>query len=348
LQLSYAENPDVKSVFFSTELTDECAAGFIFAQSLNDTSLTGYKHDLKRQLNANDVLRVSGVFEVKEQVITHSYEFRIDASGQGVKQKSAVPSNLTCERQPKLHLGPRNQGDCIPAEWNHEGTEQCSGSLIFEETFNDTKLTKWVRAVYTTLNGPHREYAAYVKDKCTVENGQLHLQANITKWNSFYLRDCNAESKTIKKCGPLIRTGNYPLTPFTSARIQTTNQTNLKYGRYEIRAKMPKGDFLFPYIMMLPKGANIDADPGKHIRIAYVRGNTHLKDAANNDIGGRTVFGSVMYEVFHGMLHEVKASMTHKVHGKHFGDDFHTYTMIWHKDRIIFKVDGITYGTITD
>lgn len=34
--------------------------------------------------------------------------------------------------------------------------------------------------------------------------------------------------------------------------------------------------------------------------------------------------------------------------GHHFGNDFHNYTMIWRQDRIIFKVDGITYNTITD
>ncbi|KAH8406363.1 hypothetical protein KR215_011897 [Drosophila sulfurigaster] len=40
--------------------------------------------------------------------------------------------------------------------------------------------------------------------------------------------------------------------------------------------------------------------------------------------------------------------MSLKTTGAHYGDEFHNYTMIWHKDRIIFKVDGTTYGKIND
>ncbi len=44
--------------------------------------------------------------------------------------------------------------------------------------------------------------------------------------------------------------------PFTSARIRTAMSPigSWKYGRVEVRAQMPRGDFLWPAIWMLPTG----------------------------------------------------------------------------------------------
>jgi hypothetical protein len=44
--------------------------------------------------------------------------------------------------------------------------------------------------------------------------------------------------------------------PFTSARIRTLLSPvgSWKYGRVEVRAQMPRGDFLWPAIWMLPTG----------------------------------------------------------------------------------------------
>jgi len=36
-------------------------------------------------------------------------------------------------------------------------------------------------------------------------------------------------------------------------RIRTVNSFNFKYGRVDVEAKMPTGDWLWPAIWMLPK-----------------------------------------------------------------------------------------------
>lgn len=42
--------------------------------------------------------------------------------------------------------------------------------------------------------------------------------------------------------------------PFTSARVRTkaSPSGSWRYGRFEVRAQLPRGDFLWPAIWMLP------------------------------------------------------------------------------------------------
>jgi len=41
--------------------------------------------------------------------------------------------------------------------------------------------------------------------------------------------------------------------PISSARVSTVDSFSFKYGRVEIRAKLPKGDWLWPALWLLPK-----------------------------------------------------------------------------------------------
>lgn len=48
-----------------------------------------------------------------------------------------------------------------------------------------------------------------------------------------------------------------------------------------------------------------------------------------------------------GEFIEHKRFKRHK-ENKHYGDEFHNYTMIWKPDSITYKVDGEFYGAIMD
>ncbi|XP_062132311.1 gram-negative bacteria-binding protein 2-like [Drosophila sulfurigaster albostrigata] len=344
--ITLPENPDVKSAFFSTGLTDECAAGYIFLQSINENKTMGYKHDLKQKLNSNDLLRISAVFETQDQVMSHTFNFQIDSNGQGVKQNTSVASNPFCSSiKPIVWKYPRG---CIPSEWHFDNPKQCSNKIIFEEKFNDDKLRNWNISSYSNQLTVYSEYTAYVPENVFVKERQLHLKATtLPMGKSFHLKKCTANKNNNATCGPR-RFGFGTITPpFYTAQIQSINQ-KLKYGRYEICAKVAKGEFLFSYIMLHPIERHISDDPAKHIRLMYVRGSSQLWSNDLSDMAGSTVFGGAMFMPFSGELHEVKEGMSLKTTGAHYGDEFHNYTMIWHKDRIIFKVDGTTYGKIND
>lgn len=67
--------------------------------------------------------------------------------------------------------------------------------------------------------------------------------------------------------------GNYN-NPIRSARLRTVNSFSAKYGRVVIRAKMPKGDWIWPAIWMLPKHAEYGSWPSSgEIDIVESRGN---------------------------------------------------------------------------
>jgi beta-glucanase (GH16 family) len=43
------------------------------------------------------------------------------------------------------------------------------------------------------------------------------------------------------------------INPVRSARINTKGKKSIRYGKVEVKAKMPKGDWLWPAIWMLPE-----------------------------------------------------------------------------------------------
>jgi len=221
----------------------------------------GYKQDLKKKLNVNDRLKVFGVFETKDQVITKTYNFKIDANGNGVKQNIPDISNsdscnaaqqfrqTTFSEMPK----PNRFGRCVPAEWSPDVNNRiCSGNLIFEENFQDSNLVNWTRAAFSRVYSKHIEFATFLKNDVNtrVKDGQLHITATFANYTTmfFHLPDCT--STLIKnwkfKCGRYYSRINLSLPPINSAALRTQHRIRLKYGRYEIRARMPIGNWLFP------------------------------------------------------------------------------------------------------
>lgn len=46
--------------------------------------------------------------------------------------------------------------------------------------------------------------------------------------------------------------GNY-INPIQSAKLRTIDSVSLRYGKVEVRARLPVGDWLWPAIWMMPK-----------------------------------------------------------------------------------------------
>nr|XP_045596249.1 beta-1,3-glucan-binding protein-like isoform X3 [Procambarus clarkii] len=89
------------------------------------------------------------------------------------------------------------------------------------------------------------------------------------------------------------RTGDpdYILNPIMSARLRTLPSFAFRYGRVEVRAKMPRGDWLWPAIWLLPRNSRYGRWPKSgSIGIAesrdFMRTNLSLYWAGNDDYGG--------------------------------------------------------------
>lgn len=73
--------------------------------------------------------------------------------------------------------------------------------------------------------------------------------------------------------------------PVRSARINTRLSRSITYGRIEVTAKMPVGDWLWPAIWMMPVNATYGAWPASgEIDILESRGNNHTYPQGGNDI----------------------------------------------------------------
>lgn len=77
-------------------------------------------------------------------------------------------------------------------------------------------------------------------------------QSAIFNGHTFNVSGCTGLNYTA--CGAVSnRTTNTVIPPAMSARLTTRASHAIRFGRVEIRAKLPRGDWLWPALWMLPK-----------------------------------------------------------------------------------------------
>ena len=118
---------------------------------------------------------------------------------------------------------------------------------------------------------------------------------------------------------------------YTSARMITKNKKIFKYGRIDIRAKLPKGKGIWPALWML--GNNIDA----------------VNWPACGEIDILEYLGHETNKIY-GTMHWGASTNTHASKGSSytlptgsFDQQFHVYSIIWQQDSIKVLVDDLQY-----
>lgn len=120
-----------------------------------------------------------------------------------------------------------------------------------------------------------------------------------------------------------------------SAKIRSQKSFSFKYGKLQIRAKLPKGDWLWPAIWLLPKHNYYGDWPASgEIDLMEARGNS--PDCV---VGGSDMFGSTLhfgpffpYDAWQRAIADYK-------HSESLGDDFHVYELDWTEEHIITRID---------
>ncbi|XP_055383697.1 beta-1,3-glucan-binding protein-like [Condylostylus longicornis] len=90
------------------------------------------------------------------------------------------------------------------------------------------------------------------------------------------------------------------LPPIVSSRITTKNHFSFKYGKIQIKAKLPKGDWLFPQLFLEPLNnyyGDYDYESGQ-IRLAFIRGNEKSAKYWNNSENNMAPFDQKFYLSF--------------------------------------------------
>jgi beta-glucanase (GH16 family) len=125
------------------------------------------------------------------------------------------------------------------------------------------------------------------------------------------------------------------INPVQSARVRTVNSFSTKYGRVEVRAKLPRGDWLWPAIWMLPKHNEYGTWPAS--------GEIDIMESRGNDkgcsVGGIDHFGSTLH--WGTDYANNKFQYTHKdyAHVEDLDGEFHTYGLYWDEKKLYTYFD---------
>jgi beta-glucanase (GH16 family) len=183
-------------------------------------------------------------------------------------------------------------------------------TLVWNDEFDGSNidLTKWDHEVNGNGGGNNElQYYTNFPTNSFIENGSLVIQA---------------------------RKENYLGKEYTSARMRTLNKGDWTYGRFDIRAKLPFGQGLWPAIWMLPSDWFYGGWPESgEIDIMELLGHQPYK------VYGTIHYGTSANHQSNGGSYQLSAST--------FANDYHLFTMEWDSVGMKWYVDGNLYYTTT-
>lgn len=203
--------------------------------------------------------------------------------------------------------------------------------MVWSDEFSGNAIDadKWSHEVNCT-GGGNNELQCYTSsaENSFVNSGLLNIVA-IKKptWGPAKQDDeagYNPQDKSVSK-------------EYASARLRSKHKGDWRYGRMDIRAKLPQGQGIWPAIWMLPTDWVYGAWP--------LSGEIDIMEAVNsNGAGGNAV---------HGTLHYGKAWPDNQYTGVQYSpakpvwQEFHTYSIEWEAGEIRWYVDQNHYATQT-
>ncbi|MBK6264301.1 family 16 glycosylhydrolase [Marivirga sp. S37H4] len=122
---------------------------------------------------------------------------------------------------------------------------------------------------------------------------------------------------------------------YTSSRIITENKKEFKYGRFDIRARMPYGQGIWPAIWML--GANF-----REVSWPYC-GEIDIMEMIGGQGRERIVHGTVHWDSDNGYANY---GHSRTLSDKTLSDQFHVFSIIWDENSIEWLIDNQSYGSI--
>lgn len=236
----------------------------------------------------------------------------------------------------------------------------CSGDLIFEDNFDTFNHDVWQHES-TLGGGGNWEFQWYTNNRSNsyTEDGTLYLRPTLT---------ADAMGEEFIRSGVLNLHGGSPadectnpawwgcerqgsptnvLNPVKSARVRSVNSINFKYGRIEVNARMPAGDWLWPAIWLLPKRNAYGTWPASgEIDLMESRGNLNLEQGGQN-IGAEQMGSTLHYGPDPSLNGWPQAHFSRNTApGQGWNNDFHRYQMTWTPTSIAFSVDDTPTGTV--
>ena len=216
--------------------------------------------------------------------------------------------------------------------------------LVWQDEFNYIGLpdpSKWDYEDGFIRNNEKQFYTVKRKENVFVKEGFLTITGRKETYiNPHYeeLKRKNVELEYPSRYADLpdslipswIKSKYAPYAQYTSGSITTKNKASWKYGRFEVRAKLPQGSGIWPALWML----GVDENKLKWPKC----GEIDIMEFIGITPG--TIYGTVHYADTLTKMHQHKQGKE-KVLNLH--DDFHIYATEWDSTQIVIFVDDKAY-----
>eukprot|EP01088_Endostelium_zonatum_P000781 TRINITY_DN11035_c0_g1_i1.p1 TRINITY_DN11035_c0_g1~~TRINITY_DN11035_c0_g1_i1.p1 ORF type:complete len:367 (-),score=71.45 TRINITY_DN11035_c0_g1_i1:31-1092(-) len=241
---------------------------------------------------------------------------------------------------------------CVFVVFFYFVSSSLGAKLIFEDDFKSFNLATWKHEI-TLGGGGNWEFEYYTNNRSNsfVRNGTLYLKPTLTAGtygeanvqNGFTLDLWGTQpadlctGNAFYGCSRMSGAGGNVLNPIQSARIRTAESFNFKYGTLEIRAKLPRGDWIWPAIWLLPTHNSYGDWPASgEIDLVESRGNSPSYSA-----GGVNQFGSTLHwGPFFGSDQYLLTHQTKTLPSGDFSQNFHVFGFIWNETSMITYLDS--------
>ncbi len=221
-----------------------------------------------------------------------------------------------------------------PARAQDEG----GWTLVWSDEFDGAEIDKrkWGFEV-DCYGGGNEEHQCYTKSKrnAAIEDGKLVITARYERTTGPALPPAQRRHAANRDAEAT--------RDFSSARLTTKGKAAWRYGRIEVRARLPQGQGTWPAIWMLPEKEGYGPWAAS--------GEIDILEAVNLGVpcdkcpGGleNTILGTLH---FGGKWPNNKLAST-EVPFPEVLDGFHTYAIEWYPDRIVWLVNGQIFATQT-
>ncbi|KAJ7740917.1 glycoside hydrolase family 16 protein [Mycena maculata] len=179
-----------------------------------------------------------------------------------------------------------------------------------------------------------------------VKNNELYIFPQLTSdfigedtvtSGSYTVPDCSTTNLTA--CTASGNGVNSVVNPVMSARLNTLGHYSIQYGRVEVVAKMPLGDWLWPAIWMLPVNGSWPLDGEADLCESRGNGPSYAAQGSNY------VRSTIQYGPFSTVLARLWG--WYGLKRTSFDKGFHTYGMEWDENWMRFYVDTRVHTTLS-
>lgn len=130
------------------------------------------------------------------------------------------------------------------------------------------------------------------------------------------------------------RKENYQNSEYTSSRMVTQGKKSFTYGRFDIRALLPKGQGIWPALWMLGNNFSTVSWPAC--------GEIDIMEMIGGSGREKTTHGTVHWD--NGGL--VSYGQSYTLNSGTFADEYHVFTLIWDENTIKWYVNDVKFNEV--